>query len=102
MQRTVGSADKAQQSRNEKPVRLARVSSGESCATDMLRECPVVTAEGEPIGRVEHLIVDVRTRQVRYVMVACRKGRRVSRVAIPWKTLYFDSALARLVFYTWS
>jgi hypothetical protein len=46
------------------------------------------------------LIIDVRTHQLRYVMLS--NGKEGSaEIALPWKTLYFDSAMARLVFYTW-
>ncbi|MDB5727522.1 MAG: PRC-barrel domain containing protein [Noviherbaspirillum sp.] len=66
----------------------------------MLQGCPVVTAAGELIGEVRQLIIDARTLQLRYVLVA-GKRKRCAEIAIPWKTLYFDSAMARLVFYTW-
>jgi hypothetical protein len=82
------------------PSRFARVSVHDSAAAEMLQGCPVVTANGEKIGKVEQLIIDLRTHQLRYVVLA-RKTRRGAEIAIPWKTLYFDSAMARLVFYTW-
>lgn len=69
-------------------------------AAELLRGCPVVTALGERIGNVQTILVDARTRQIRYVMVD--SGRRASTIAIPWHTLYFDSTLIRLVFYTYS
>jgi sporulation protein YlmC with PRC-barrel domain len=82
-----------------KPARFARIwnrESGEAVA--LLLGCTVVTAEGERIGRVDHLMVDVVTYQLRYVMV---KRRNCALVAIPWQALYFDAANGRLVFYTW-
>jgi hypothetical protein len=100
MRPTVSNADREQQRKNGKPSRLIRISSGESDVSDMLYQRPVVNASGELIGKVQQLILDIRTRQLRFVAVSCRKGRHVSEIAIPWKTLYFDSAKARLVFYT--
>lgn len=58
-----------------------------------------MTASGEIIGKVESILVDVKTRQLRYVMLSPRLAS--ASVAIPWHALYFDSALARLVFYTY-
>jgi hypothetical protein len=80
--------------------RFRRVSVGDSASAEMLPGCPVVTAAGELIGEVRQLIIDARTLQLRYVLVA-GKRKRCAEIAIPWKTLYFDSAMARLVFYTW-
>lgn len=82
------------------PSRFARVSVHDSAAAEMLQGCPVVTATGEAIGKVQQLMIDLQTQQLRYVLLA-GKGRRGAEIAIPWKTLYFDSAMARLVFYTW-
>jgi hypothetical protein len=73
---------------------------GQSSATELLRSCPVVTASGQSLGRVRSVLVDTRTRQLRYVMLAPHQGK--SPVAIPWHALYFDSALVRLVYYTFS
>lgn len=98
--RHTGGAAKAKQATAERPVRYARVSVRDSNAAKMLQGCPVVTANGETIGRVEQLIIDVRTHQLRYVMLSCAEHHG-AEIALPWKTLYFDSAMARLVFYTW-
>ena len=94
------SAAKAKQGTAGRPPRYARISVRDSNAARMLQGCPVVSANGETIGKVEQLIIDVRTHQLRYVMLSC-PGRRSAEIALPWKTLYFDSAMARLVFYTW-
>jgi hypothetical protein len=80
--------------------RFRRVSVRDSASAEMLEGCPVVTASGQLIGEVRQLIIDARTLQLRYVLVAGRR-KRCAEIAIPWKTLYFDSAMARLVFYTW-
>ena len=69
-------------------------------AAELLQGCPVVTALGERIGQVQTILVDAKSRQIRYVMVD--SGRKSSSIAIPWHALYFDSALIRLVFYTYS
>lgn len=73
---------------------------GESTSTELLRSCPVVTATGQSIGRVKSVLVDARNRQLRYVILAPQQGK--SAVVIPWQVLYFDSALVRLVYYTYS
>jgi hypothetical protein len=80
--------------------RFACIVARESSATELLHGCPVMTAAGETIGRVKSILVDAKTRQLRYVLLSTRRGR--ASVAIPWHALYFDSALARLVFYTYS
>jgi hypothetical protein len=69
-------------------------------ATLLLQGCPVVTAKGEMIGKVKSILHAVKTRQLRYVMLSLAGG--TTAVAIPWEAVYFDSALARLVFYTYS
>jgi hypothetical protein len=81
-------------------ARFSRVFARDSIATELLQGCPVVTAEGKKIGSVDALLIDKRTNKLRYVMLS-RTGSSAS-VAIPWHTLYFDSAMARLVFYTFS
>jgi sporulation protein YlmC with PRC-barrel domain len=82
-----------------RPARFTRIWNRENGeAAGLLIGCMVVTAEGERIGRVDHLMVDVVTHQLRYVMV---KRRNSALVAIPWQALYFDAANSRLVFYTW-
>ena len=82
------------------PSRFVRVSVHDSASAEMLRGCPVVTANGEAIGNVEHLMIDLQTHQLRYVLLST-SARAGAEIAIPWNTLYFDSATARLVFYTW-
>lgn len=98
MQRTLG----GNQSRNKRqragPPRFARLSANESSTADLLFGCPVVTAHGERIGTVDHLMVDVTTHQLRYVVLARRRNE--ASVSIPWHALYFDAAQGRLVFYT--
>ncbi len=73
---------------------------GQSSSTELLRSCPVVTATGQNIGRVKSVLVDARNKQLRYVVLAAQQGK--SAVVIPWQVLYFDSALVRLVYYTYS
>lgn len=70
----------------------------ESSTAGLLHGCPVVTAIGDRIGTVDHLMVDVTTHQLRYVVLARR--RNSASIAIPWHALYFDAALSRLVFYS--
>jgi hypothetical protein len=80
--------------------RFSCVLARDSIATELLHGCPVVTAGGDAIGKVRTILIDAKTRQLRYVMLAPRAGS--ASVAIPWHALYFDSALARLVFYTYN
>lgn len=80
--------------------RFACMSAGQSSATELLRSCPVVTATGQAMGRVRSVLVDVRSRQLRFVIVAPQSGK--APVVIPWQALYFDSSLVRLVYYTFS
>jgi ribosomal 30S subunit maturation factor RimM len=80
------------------PPRFARLSADDSNTADLLFGCPVVTAHGETIGTVDHLMVDILTHQLRYVVLARRKNDAM--VSIPWHALYFDAAQGRLVFYT--
>jgi PRC-barrel domain len=91
----IGSTDR----QSSRPRRFLRLAPGESHTAELLHGCPVVTAIGERIGRVDHLMVDALTHQLRYVVLARRRNGAV--VALPWHALYFDSAGARLVFYTW-
>lgn len=81
------------------PARFVRMSEHHSRTAQLLHGCPVVTLEGDKIGNVDHLMADVYTHQLRYVML--RRRRHEAMVAIPWHALYFDAAHARLVFYTW-
>lgn len=85
-------------------ARFCRIFARDSDATELLHGCPVVTAEGTEIGKVEALLVDRKTLQLRYVMLTCGQDHAApgAAVAIPWQSLYFDSSLARLVFYTYS
>ncbi len=80
--------------------RFACMNAGQSSATQLLRACPVVTATGQMMGRVKSVLVDVRSRQLRFVIVTPQGGK--APVVIPWQALYFDSALVRLVYYTFS
>lgn len=80
--------------------RFTCMSAGQSSATELLRSCPVVTANGQAMGRVRSVMVDVRSRQLRYVIVAPNNSK--ATVIIPWQALYFDSELVRLVYYTFS
>jgi len=80
--------------------RFSCVVARDSAATELLHGCPVVTASGATIGKVKSILLDSKTRQLRYVMLTTQHGN--ASVAIPWHALYFDSALVRLVFYTYS
>lgn len=80
--------------------RFACIFARDSTATELLHGCPIVTASGENLGRVKSILIDARTRQLRYVVMSRHGGSAI--VAIPWHALYFDSALARLVFYTFT
>ena len=82
------------------PPRFLRLLAQDSSTADLLYGCPVVTSLGKKIGVVDHLMVDIRTNQLRYIMLAPKRNGAV--VAIPWHALYFDAAMAQLVFYTLS
>lgn len=98
MQHTAGGNRTASNRSSAGPGRFARLNANESSTADLLYGCPVVTAAGERIGCVDHLMVDVLTHQLRYVVLTCR--RKGAAVAIPWHALYFDAGAGRLVFYT--
>ena len=97
MQRPIGNRRRPGRARTG-PARFVRLSAHDSSTADLLFGCPVVTSRGEKIGIVDHLMVDVLTNQLRYVMLAPKRHGAV--VAIPWQALYFDAAMAQLVFYT--
>ncbi|MFC7515006.1 PRC-barrel domain-containing protein [Herbaspirillum sp. GCM10030257] len=80
------------------PKRFVRLSGQDSSTAELLAGCAVVTASGERIGHVDHLMIDAVTHQLRYVILSRRRSGAV--VALPWQGLYFDAANARLVFYT--
>lgn len=65
-----------------------------------LQGCRVVNSEGRPLGVVQSILMDRLTQRVRYIIL--RADDISASVALPWHALYFDSALARLVFYTYS
>jgi hypothetical protein len=98
MQRTAGGSRTRTSRVKAGPARFVRLSANESSTAELLHGCPVVTAAGEKIGTVDHLMVDVVTHQLRYVVLARRRNGAV--VAIPWQALYFDGGGGRLVFYT--
>lgn len=83
--------------RNRSP-RFSSLFACDASATEMLQGCPVVTAAGDWVGAVRSILIDARSRQLRYVMLLSRPGN--ATVAIPWHALYFDSALSRLVYFT--
>ena len=98
MQRILGES-RAQPGRPKGgPPRFARLSANDSSTADLLFGCPVVTAHGERIGTVDHLMVDILTHQLRYVVLSRKRNQAL--VSIPWHALYFDAAQGRLVFYT--
>lgn len=98
MQRTLGGSHTRSSRLKAGPPRFARLSASDSSTADLLFGCPVVTAHGERIGMVDHLMVDILTHQLRYVVLA--RKRNEALVSIPWHALYFDAAQGRLVFYT--
>ena len=98
MLRTFDGGSSAGGSRSRK--RFACMAAGQSSATELFRSCPVVTAVGQTLGRVKSVLVDVRSRQLRYVVVAPNQGK--APIVIPWQALYFDSTRVRLVYYTFS
>jgi hypothetical protein len=83
--------------RTRKP-RFSSLFARDASATEMLQGCPVVTAAGEWIGAVRSILIDTRSRRLRYVMLLSHPGNAL--IAIPWHALYFDSALSRLVYFT--
>ena len=85
---------------NAREKRFACIFARDSTATELLHGCQVVSAGGENLGQVKSILIDARSRQLRYVVMSRQSGS--ATVAIPWHALYFDSALARLVFYTFS
>jgi hypothetical protein len=99
MLRTYNGGSRAGSSK-QRVKRFSCIFARDSVATELLHGCPVVTAGGDTIGNVSSILIDAKTRQLRYVMLTPRRGS--ASVAIPWHALYFDSALARLVFYTYS
>ena len=98
MHRILGGRNSRAGRLNAGPPRFARLSADDSSTADLLYGCPVVTAHGDRIGTVDHLMVDILTHQLRYVVLARRKNEAL--VSIPWHALYFDAAQGRLVFYT--
>jgi PRC-barrel domain len=80
--------------------RFTCMTAGQSSATELLRSCPVVTAAGQAMGQVRTVLVDARSRQLRFVTVISNNSK--GTVTIPWQALYFDSDLVRLVYYTFS
>ena len=78
--------------------RFSSLFARDASATEMLQGCPVVTATGDWVGAVRSILIDARSRQLRYVMLLSRPGNAM--VAIPWHALYFDSSLSRLVYFT--
>jgi hypothetical protein len=81
--------------------RFSCIFARDSVATELLHGCPVVTGAGDRIGTVKSILIDTKTRQIRYVILSSTIARNTS-VAVPWHAMYFDSALVRLVFYTYS
>ncbi|WP_151636673.1 PRC-barrel domain-containing protein [Noviherbaspirillum aerium] len=97
MQITVGRRPRNPRPRSG-PARFVPLAAHESSTADLLHGCPVVTANGERIGIVDRLMIDVVTHQLRYVVLARKRNSAV--VALPWHALYFDAAQSKLVFYT--
>jgi len=72
--------------------RFERIQAVERAATECLQGCPVVDASGKKLGSVDSLLIDRKKRELRYILLG--------KVAIPWRAMYFDCALKRLVYYT--
>ncbi len=91
-------------SRSDSPrrgiTRISWMSASGSQAFQLLQGCPVVTVAGQSLGNVDGLIVDALSHKPRFVTLHRRYHGRAS-VVIPWHSLYFDSTLAHLVFYTY-
>lgn len=85
--------------RRRRLVRLSWVNSGGSQAFQLLQGCPVVTIEGELLGSVDGLMVDALSYRPRFVTL--KRHDSACPLALPWHSLYFDSSLAHLVFYTY-
>jgi hypothetical protein len=80
--------------------RFSCIFARDSVATELLHGCPVVTGAGDTIGNVRSILIDAKTRQIRYVILSSSASE--TSVAVPWHAMYFDSALVRLVYYTYS
>lgn len=80
------------------PARFGHLSSRESSTADLLQGCPVVTASGQSIGKVDQLMIDLATHRLRYITL--ERKRNSALIVIPWHALYFDAAASQLVFYT--
>ena len=80
--------------------RFTSMTAGQSSATELLRSCPVVTATGQTVGQVRSVLLDARSRQLRFVTVTPNASK--ASITIPWQALYFDSEFVRLVYYTFS
>lgn len=81
-----------------RPPRFVRLDANSSSTAGLLEGCAVVTVGGERLGVVDHVIVDILTSQLRYVVL--RRRKHCAEVTLPWHAMYFDSAAAQLVFYT--
>jgi sporulation protein YlmC with PRC-barrel domain len=59
---------------------------------------PVVDAQGEDLGRIEEVMIDLESGQVGYAILDLGGSLGVSErlFAIPWKLLQFDSEQMRL------
>lgn len=92
-----------QNSQSEHPKggarRFKRVTK-ENSTNGCLQGCGVVTADGVRLGTVQSILMDCLTQRLRYVILQADDAS--AAVVLPWHTLYFDSALARLVFYTYN
>jgi hypothetical protein len=97
---TTFDSDSRVNQKNRRTRRFSCIFARDSVATELLHGCPVVTGAGDRIGNVRSILVDAKTRQIRYVILTSSTSK--TSVAVPWHALYFDSALVRLVFYTYS
>ena len=78
-------------------TRFSSIYPRDSGTAQLLQDCPVMTVDGAWIGDVDHLMIDTHTHQLRYVVLRDSSGGVA--LTLPWQSLYFDAALARLVFY---
>jgi hypothetical protein len=73
---------------------FVRIQACESAALDMLQGCQVVDASGKALGNADYFLIGQQDRKLKYI--------DLGRVVISWRSVYFDAARTRLVYYTHS
>jgi ribosomal 30S subunit maturation factor RimM len=71
---------------------LMRLEPSHSSTCDLLMGCSVVTPKGNLLGKVQTVLVNKKTHQMKFVSLG--------KTVLPWSAMYFDSVNSRLVFYT--